>query len=147
MKVPLVGEARFEHFEHGADIGVRGFGPTPEEAFAQAALALTAVITDPQGLEPRSAVEVECGEAPSLDDLLYDFLDALVFETSTRRMLFGRFVLHVDGTALRGQMLGEPIDPARHEPTVEVKGPTYTELGVRFDPEAREWIAQCIVDV
>ncbi len=38
---------RWEHFEHGADIGVRGIGPTPASAFEQAALALTAVITDP----------------------------------------------------------------------------------------------------
>ncbi|MBT9613287.1 MAG: archease, partial [Burkholderiales bacterium] len=34
----------WEHFTHGADIGVRGFGNTPSEAFEQAALAMTAVI-------------------------------------------------------------------------------------------------------
>ena len=31
---------RWEHFEHGADIGVRGIGPTPASAFEQAALPL-----------------------------------------------------------------------------------------------------------
>ncbi len=142
-----MGEARFEHFEHGADIGVRGFGPTLEAAFAEVARAVTAVITDPAGVAPRVSVDVECATTPSLDDLLYDFLDALVFEMTTRGMLFGRFELHVDGTSLSGRMLGEPIDPARHELAVEVKGPTYTELRVRFDPDAAEWLAQCIVDV
>lgn len=34
------------HFHHEADIGVRGTGHSPEEAFEQAAVALTAVITD-----------------------------------------------------------------------------------------------------
>ena len=37
----------WEHFPHGADIGVRGIGATRSEAFEQAARALTAVIADP----------------------------------------------------------------------------------------------------
>ena len=39
-------EARYEHFSHGADVGVRGFGASPAEAFEQAALALTAAISE-----------------------------------------------------------------------------------------------------
>jgi len=35
---------RWEHFRHGADIGVRGIGVTQSEAFEQIALALTTVI-------------------------------------------------------------------------------------------------------
>ncbi|MBC7173634.1 MAG: archease [Polyangiaceae bacterium] len=142
-----MGEARFDHFEHGSDIGVRGFGPTLEEAFAQVGLAVTAVITDPKDVEPRIPVDVRCAVAPSVEDLLYDFLDALVFEMSTRGMLFSRFELHSDGKGLQGRMLGEPIDPTRHELAVEVKGPTYSELRVRFDRRSGEWLAQSIVDV
>ena len=40
------GEAGWEHFSHDADIGVRGWGQTLAQAFEQAALALTAVVTD-----------------------------------------------------------------------------------------------------
>jgi SHS2 domain-containing protein len=36
---------RWEHFPHDADVGVRGFGATAAEAFEQAALALTAIVT------------------------------------------------------------------------------------------------------
>lgn len=36
---------RWEHFSHGSDIGVRGFGSSVEEAFEQAAEALTAVVS------------------------------------------------------------------------------------------------------
>ena len=39
--------ARWQHFHHGADVGVRGIGSTLAQAFEQAALALTAVVTDP----------------------------------------------------------------------------------------------------
>ena len=37
----------WEHFEHEADIGIRGIAPTLEQAFEQAAIAMTAVMTDP----------------------------------------------------------------------------------------------------
>jgi tRNA nucleotidyltransferase (CCA-adding enzyme) len=49
---------RREHFEHGADIGVRGFGPTRTAAFGQAALALVAVVTDPFGVAPKESVDL-----------------------------------------------------------------------------------------
>ncbi|HMB29935.1 MAG TPA: archease, partial [Blastocatellia bacterium] len=40
----------WDHFSHEADMGVLGVGATKEEAFEQAAVALTAVITDPEGV-------------------------------------------------------------------------------------------------
>ena len=60
------GVSHWELFPHEADMGVRGFGPTQERAFEQAALALTAVIADPSHIEPRTAVEVGC-EAPDVE--------------------------------------------------------------------------------
>lgn len=135
----------WEHFAHGADIGVRGVGPTKADAFAQAALALTAVITNPAAVHPVTAVRVAC-EAPSDDILFADWLNALVYEMSTRRMLFGAFVVSIDGARLTATAWGEPVDPARHEPAVEIKGATYTALIVApLDDD--HWLAQCVVDV
>lgn len=51
---------RCEHFPHRADIGVRGVGPSKAAAFAQAAVALTAAITDPGAVVPREAVAPTC---------------------------------------------------------------------------------------
>ena len=136
---------RWEHFSHEADIGVRGYGRTPAEAFEAAALALTAVVTDPRQVRPREGVAIEC-EAPDLELLLVDWLNALVYEMSTRRMLFGRFEVELEDGGLAGAAWGEPIDPARHRPAVEVKGATYTELEVKQMDDG-EWLAQCVVDV
>ena len=44
----------WEHFEHQADIGVRGVGNSMGEAFAQAATAMTAIICDPQGVRSQA---------------------------------------------------------------------------------------------
>jgi SHS2 domain-containing protein len=134
-----------ELFPHGADVGVRGCGATKEEAFAQVACALTSAIADLRLVTPREAIEVWC-EAPDDEQLLYDWLNALVFEMNTRRMLFSRFEVHLQGKALRAVAWGEGVEPARHRPAAEVKGATYTELAVRPAPGGG-WTAQCVVDV
>ena len=135
----------WEHFPHEADMGVRGIGPTKEAAFEGAALALTAVITDPAEVIPTQPVTVDC-EAPDDELLLVDWLNALVYEMATRKMLFSRFAVRLNDHGLQGTAWGEPVDVARHQPAVEVKGATYTELSVKQDEQGR-WIAQCVVDV
>ena len=136
---------RWEHFNHQADIGIRGIGASKEEAFAQAGLALTAVITDPSSIEPEDLIRAVC-EAPSDELLLVDWLNAIVYEMATRRMLFGKFQVHMEGSRLEGRLWGQPVDVARHQPAVEVKGATYTELKVQCSPDGT-WIAQCVVHV
>jgi tRNA nucleotidyltransferase (CCA-adding enzyme) len=135
---------QWELFPHGADMGVRGFGRSKEAAFEQAAVALTAVISDPESVTAKEMVEVAC-EAPDDELLLVNWLNALVYEMATRKMLFGRFHVSLDGTALRGQAWGEAIDVDRHDPAVEVKGATCTGLKVAQD--GGHWLAQCVVDV
>jgi len=137
--------ARWEHFAHAADMGVRGVGPSKEEAFAQAALAMTAIVTDPATVEAKTAVPIEC-EAPDDELLFVDWLNALIYEMSTRKMLFRRFEVRLDKSRLMATAWGEKADVKRHEPAVEIKGATYTALKVaRSDGD--EWMAQCVVDV
>ena len=137
-------KARWEHYEHGADIGVRGVGASKTEAFEQAALALTAVIADPAAVQQRERVALAC-EAPDDELLLAEWLNALVYEMATRRMLFSRFAVRLEGTRLTAEAWGEAVDAARHHPAVEVKGATYTTL--RVAQEGDGWLAQTVVDV
>ncbi|RPH76855.1 MAG: archease [Nitrospiraceae bacterium] len=135
----------WEHFPHEADMGVRRIGPTKEAAFEGAALALTAVITDLAEVIPTQPVTIAC-DAPDDELLLVDWLNALVYEMATRKMLFSRFNVRVNGHSLSATAWGESVEVARHQPAVEVKGATYTELSVKQDEQGR-WIARCIVDV
>jgi tRNA nucleotidyltransferase (CCA-adding enzyme) len=135
----------WEHFEHRADMGVRGLGVTPAEAFAQTALALTAVVTEPSLVEPAQRIEVTVEQGdPEL--LLVDFLNALIYEMATRKMLFGRFEVTIEGGHLAAAAWGETVDRERHQPAVEIKGATYTGLRVARQPDGT-WLAQCVVDV
>ena len=136
----------WEHFVHGADIGVRGIGASVDEAFEQAALALTAVIVAPERVAAVEAVaDIRC-EAPDLEMLLVDWLNTLIYQMATRKILFGRFRVHVDGCALSAEAWGEPVDRGRHQPAVEIKGATYTALAVEHRDDGA-WVAQCVVDV
>lgn len=138
-------DSYWAHFIHDADIGVRGVGNSKEEAFEQAALALAAVITDPERIDLKETATIVC-EAPDDSLLFADYLNALVYEMATRKMIFGNVKVRIDGPRLRAEAQGEKVDVAKHEPAVEVKGATYTDLLVRQDDEGR-WTAQCVVDV
>jgi len=138
---PTVG---WELFSHDADVGVRGFGATVAEAFGGAALALIAAITDAP-IAPNGRVEVTC-EAPDIELLLVDWLNAIIYEMAVRRMIFGRFAVEIENTRLRGTLWGEAADAKRHAPVCEPKGATYTALRVAKDADGL-WSASCVVDV
>lgn len=142
-KKPL--PAGWELYPHDADVGVRGFGATLETALEEAAYAMTAVVTNPESVYPKQRVEITLeGDEP--EQLLFDWLNALVFEMATRGMLFSRFEIFLGAHRLRATAWGEAVDVARHEPAAEVKGATYTDLKVYREPDGR-WTAQCVVDV
>ena len=107
--------------------------------------ALTAVATDPSGVRATDVVEIRCS-APDNDVLLIDWLNALIYEMSTRGMLFSAWRVALNGCDLEAQVEGEKVDRERHRPVVEVKGATYTALSVAQDGDG-QWRAQCVVDV
>jgi SHS2 domain-containing protein len=137
-------KAWWDHFPHAADVGVRGYGETAARAFEQAGEALTAVVTNAE-VRPAVAVEINC-EAPDLELLFVEWLNAIIYEMAVRKMLFSGFAVTIDGTRLTATLRGEPVDVARHAPACEPKGATYTALKVAQDASGN-WSAACVVDV
>ncbi len=136
---------RWEHFEHEADIGVRGYGGNLPEAFTQTALALSSVITDLDKIDAKECITVECN-APDYDILLLDWLNELIYQMADRKMLFSRFSVDITESHLVATICGETVNQQKHQPAVEIKGATLTQLKV-IEKSSGEWIAQCIVDV
>jgi SHS2 domain-containing protein len=126
-------------------MGVRGIGETREEAFEGAACALVALTTELSDVAPNDRIDIEVN-APDEEQLLVEWLDALVFEMATRHMVFARFEVAIEGETLKGTAWGEKRDPGRHAEGVEVKGATFTELRVAKRADGR-FLAQCVVDV
>lgn len=135
---------RWEHYENGgAGIGVRGYGDSEADAFEQAALALTATMTDPQLVAARERVVIRC-EAPTDDLLLATWLDAVRRRMKSSRMLFSRFEVWLEGTRLTAHAWGEPINPDRHELRVQVKGARPATPRVARHGDG--WMAQAFMD-
>jgi len=137
-------QAAWNHFPHGADIGIQGLGASLAAAFEQAAVALTALVAGPAGLRPDSEVRLTC-QARDPETLLAEWLNALIYEMAVRHMLFSRFQVRILDGHLEAEARGETVEPVRHQPAVEPKGATYTELKVMQEEGC--WIAQCVVDV
>jgi len=135
----------WEHFPHGADIGVHGWGADPAESFERAAIALTAIVVDPSSINRKTSIEITC-KAATLEDLLVEWLNSVIFEMASGRLVFGAFDVVLTDTTLTATAWGELLDPDRHEPAVEPKGATYTALRVAQTAD-RRWDAQCVVDV
>jgi SHS2 domain-containing protein len=135
----------YEYFEHTADLGIRVRAPDVNALFAEAATALFAAVVD--GLETvrqerRVGVEIA---GTDLDYLLFDWLRELLFRFDADHLLLSRFEVTVSEAGLKGFAWGEPIDPARHVLSHEVKAITYH--GLRVEREGDDWIAEVIVDI
>ena len=136
-----------EVFDHTADLGLRISAASLDDLFKTAAEGLFDVITaDRSTIELREAEAVEL-RADSLEALLVDWLNELIFRVEVRHRFYARFDVKVadDGRSLSGTIIGEPIDPDRHALDHEVKAATHHGLFVR--PEGDGWLAEVIVDI
>ena len=66
-------------------------------------------------VNPKVAVRVRC-EAPDLELLFVEWLNAIIYEMAVRNMLFGRFSVRIENHRLEGTLWGEPVDVERHAP-------------------------------
>jgi tRNA nucleotidyltransferase (CCA-adding enzyme) len=134
----------YETFEHEADVGIRGFGSTPADAFANAAAALYSVMVDITRVEQKDFRGVNV-TADDQEQLLVEWLNALLTISDIERMVFSKFEVRIEGNRLAGTAWGEHLDRRKHNANVEVKGATYHMLSVR--QENGRYVAQCVVDV
>jgi len=134
----------WEHFSHDADIGIRGIGNNIEEAFEMAAKSLTEVITKLEKISPQIKVQIHCQE-DDLEILFYDWINALIYEMDTKKILFNKCHVQINQGRLDAECLGVKINPLTQDLAVDIKGATMTELKVIKIKD--QWIAQCVVDV
>jgi SHS2 domain-containing protein len=135
----------YEFFEHTADLGLRARSPDPDTLFAEMATALfAAVVEDLSTVRPGQRVDIEIA-GKELDLLLFDWLRDLLIRFDADHQLFSKFEVRIGESGLTGAAWGEPLDPARHLLSHEVKAITYHEL--RVEREADGWVAEVIVDI
>jgi SHS2 domain-containing protein len=135
----------YEYFDHTADLGIRLRAADLNGLFADAATALFAAVVDRlDTVRPSHQVEIAV-EGAELDYLLFDWLRELLFRFDADHLLLSKFDVQVTETGLTATAWSEPLDPARHVLSHEVKAITYH--GLRVEREGDGWIAEVIVDI
>lgn len=134
----------FETFEHKADMGIRGYGQTVEEAFENGAKALFSIMVDVGSVEGKERRDIHCS-ADDLETLFVEWLNVLLSVADSEGLVFSGFDVKIDGGSLTGWALGEGLKYEKHKPVVEVKAATYHMLRVEKTKDG--YVAQCVVDV
>jgi len=135
----------FELVDHTADIGVRVWGPTAEEVFEQAALAMFSLVCDPLDVGELEAVDVAL-EAESMDLLLAAWLNELLSVFEARKLVLSQFdLLELGEHSLRARVSGEPFDTSRHIICGGVKAATLHELSLEQRDDG--WRGFVLLDV
>jgi SHS2 domain-containing protein len=135
----------YELFEHTADLGLRVRAPDLDALFAEAGRCLfSAIVEDPAAVRPEIEQRIEL---PGTDReyLLFDWLRELLYRFDAGHMVYRDFAVAVRPDGLTATVRGEPLDPARHALSHEVKAITYHELKVEQTPDG--WLAEVIVDI
>ncbi|RJR29554.1 MAG: archease [Candidatus Latescibacterota bacterium] len=139
-----------ETIDHTADMGIRGWGGTPAEAFEEAAAAMLDLAADRSVLAASASVRFRRG-AHDLTGLLLEFLNALIAEADVAGLVLADAAVDAlsgeDGAwEIEATARGVPADEAREALLVEVKAATSCGAFVRRESDGR-WIAQCVVDL
>ena len=140
---------RFRFLEHTADAYVEAYGTSLEEAFENAALATTDVMTEVEKVEAKNE-ETFMVEASDEYALLYSWLEELLLEFELKGKLYSRFKVSCiektsEGFRLRAKALGETYNPEKHPSKVGIKAATYHQMEILKKPKSV--IVRFILDV
>ncbi len=136
---------KYRFLEHTADAVFEAFGESFEELLVNSAEAMCSVMYELGKVEPKERVLVKA-EGKNKEELLHNFLGAVLFEIQSRGMVFRSFkVLSLSGQCAEIELRGEKIDREKHELKSDIKAVTWHEFSVR--EEGNKWIAKVLVDI
>ncbi|MEM3585712.1 MAG: archease [Candidatus Jordarchaeaceae archaeon] len=141
--------AGYRFLEHTADIKVEAYGETINEAFQEAARALSEVITDTSKVRPiiRRKIEIE---AEDLQALLYEWLEKFIYLFDSEGLVFSEFnvetIQQKEGKLkLKGEAAGEEFDENKHVQRTAIKAATYHEMKIEQKP--KKTVLEFVLDI
>lgn len=122
--------AGYAYFDVVADVGVTAWGPTLPEAFAQAGLAVFALMVDPESATPRESREVRAqGDTP--EGLLVNWINECLYVHDIEGFVANRIEFPVfEAHRVHSLLWGEPLDPERHRLGTLVKAATLHDIRI-----------------
>jgi len=142
----------FEFLEHTADVYIKAWGDSLEEAFEWAAIAMFEVMTDINKVEPKEKHQISV-KAEDLLALLYEWLEELLFIFGSKGIVFSKFKVHNitqtenDMYMLIGKAWGEPFNVKKHDQRTEVKAVTYSLMEINKSKDLNQWVIKFVLDI
>lgn len=138
----------FQYLDHEADVGIRVWGPTLEDAFREGAKAMFGFMADISKVRPRAKVDISC-DAVDIPSLFVEWLNALLSKKDINNLIFSEFEVKIGKKGkdytLTGVACGEAPDPQRHKLKTEVKAATYS--GLKFERLKGNVYLTCVLDI
>lgn len=131
-----------------ADICFEASGKNLEELFESAGLATTnTMVKNLKKISSKEKAKISI-EADTIENLLFKFLEEIIFLKDARRLLLSKFKIKIDkgkAHSLACEASGEKINIKKHEMIVDVKAVTWHKFEVRN--EGKVWRARVILDI
>ena len=128
----------FEILEHTADVGLRIYGRSLPELFANAGLGLMALAIEPQAIQENERLPLSV-KGSDAEQLLVNWLSEILYHMDAEGWMFARFAIEeCSSTAITAEGWGERRDAAARTRAVAVKAVTYHQLSVRETPDGFE---------
>jgi SHS2 domain-containing protein len=107
-----------------ADVAFKAYGQDWKELFENSALALFEAMVETEAVGQQQTATINL-ENKTIEDLLFDFLDQLVFLKDSKGMVFSQFEVTIEGEyRLKAEVSGEEINPSKHRLKTDVKAVT-----------------------
>jgi len=133
-----------------ADVAFEATGGTPSELFVSAAQAVIDILANPTTVAKVWHRTID-REDDQIADLFFDWLSEMVYLKDAEGVVFCQAtatVIHEpcpDRWRLHGELIGESIDPTRHELRSDVKAVTKHLYEVCED--GGQWKARVVLDI
>jgi len=136
----------WKYLEHTADAMFEAEGKTLEQAFSNSALAMFNILTDITKVKQTKKFKIEVS-ANTLEKLLFDFLDELLFYLDTEHMIFSKIldmkIKKDDVFVLSCEAIGDIA--SNYITHGDIKAPTYNEM--KITQSKNKVICRVVVDI
>lgn len=130
---------------HQSELAVRITGNSQADLFTNSAFALFDVMTDIANVQTKESIPLEV-EGSDRDDLMVNWMRELLYLYQASGYLLREFkIIEVKDTSVKAEVLGEKIDPDRHEIKQEIATVAFHKS--RMEKTGNQWIAQLIFEL
>ncbi len=139
---------RYRFLDHTSDVMFEASGKNLNEVFENAGLAVFDVQSDLKKIKLKIKKKIKLKNS-IIGDLLFDFLEELIYLKDAKYILFGKFdvkiiqkrmVYYLDAVAI-----GEKINPKKHELKTDVKAITLHEFFLKKTDHG--WKCRVLLDI